>query len=93
MNLSDLDKHQQMMWEWHQIHYPDATIYRIALKATEELGEVAQAVVKNQSTDRIVEEVGDVINVLCSLLASQGRKISEAIEYASSVPERKRKKS
>jgi NTP pyrophosphatase (non-canonical NTP hydrolase) len=87
--MSVIDDYQEFMWAWHNKKYPDATVFRVLAKGIEEYGEVAEAIIKQEPVDRVVEEVGDMLNVLATILSMHGRTLTEAIDYAITVPAKK----
>lgn len=81
----NVNAYQDAQDAWHRERFPNASATLIALKACEEMGEVAAVVVKAEGSERLVEEVGDVLNVLAVLLARYGRSLSEAFAVAERV--------
>lgn len=64
---------QARVGAWHASRFPDVQMFHVALKAAEEVGEVAEAVNDvllgfAQREGRIAEEAADVVIVLMALL-------------------------
>lgn len=84
-----INEYQDEIVEWHSRRYPTRSTERVAMKLAEESGEVQGAILKHEGDHRVLEEIGDVLNVCAVLLDCHGFKMSEAIDYARTVRKRK----